>query len=45
MPELRQNKKFIADLENFKRNPALIKKNAKCLKSLEANALLPGLEH
>ncbi len=43
MPELIPNKKFIADLEKFKKNPALIKKIAKCLKFLEANPLHPGL--
>ena len=43
MPELIPNKKFIADLEKFKKNSALIKKIAKCLKFLETNPLHPGL--
>jgi Txe/YoeB family toxin of Txe-Axe toxin-antitoxin module len=43
MPELIPNKKFIADLEKFKKHSALIKKIAKCLKFLEANPLHPGL--
>jgi hypothetical protein len=43
MPELMPNKKFVADLENFKNNPALIKKIAKCLKFMESNPFHPGL--
>ena len=43
MPELTPNKKFVNDLEKFKKDPALIKKIAKCMKFLEANPLYPGL--
>ena len=42
MPELTPNKKFVNDVEKFKKNPALIKKIAKYLKFMEANPLHPG---
>ena len=43
MPELRANKKFVSDLEKLKKNKALVKKLAKCLKLMEENPLHPGL--
>jgi Txe/YoeB family toxin of Txe-Axe toxin-antitoxin module len=43
VPKLIPNKKFVSDLEKFKKNPALLKKIAKCLKFLEANPFHPGL--
>ncbi len=43
MPELIPNKKFVSDLEKLKKNKALVKKIAKCLKFLEADPLHPGL--
>jgi mRNA-degrading endonuclease RelE of RelBE toxin-antitoxin system len=43
MPELIPNKKFISDLEKFKKDKTQLKKIAKCLKFLEENPLHPGL--
>jgi hypothetical protein len=43
MPKLIPNKKFVSDLEKFKKDKILLKKNAKSLKFLEVNPRHPGL--
>ena len=44
MPELIPNKKFISDLEKFKRQKALLKKIAKTINFFEENPHHPGLQ-
>ncbi len=44
MPELIPNKKFITDLEKFKKDKALLKKMAKTLRFLTENPAHPGLK-
>ena len=44
MPELIPNKKFVSDLERFKRRKALLKKIAKTINFLETNPMHPGLK-
>lgn len=43
MPELIPNKKFVSDLESFKRQKTILKKIAKTLNFLENNPIHPGL--
>jgi Txe/YoeB family toxin of Txe-Axe toxin-antitoxin module len=43
MPLLIPNKRFVSDLEKFKKDNILIKKIAKSLKLLETNPYHPGL--
>lgn len=43
MPKLIPNKKFVSDLEKFKKDKVLLKKIAKSLKFMESNPRHPGL--
>jgi hypothetical protein len=43
MPKLIPNKKFVSDLEKFKKDKVLLKKIAKSLNFMESNPCHPGL--
>ena len=44
MPELIPNKKFVSDLERFKRQKTILKKIAKTINFLGTNPMHPGLK-